>query len=123
MMQLFQNLLGNAIKYMDKAQGEIKIGALEENGFWKFSISDNGPGIEEQHFERIFKMFQALSVKEEVEGTGVGLTVAKKIVDLYGGKIWVESVVGQGSTFFFTLPKQEQKQETTHETLQTNTAC
>ena len=121
MMQLFQNLLVNAIKYMDKPQGKIKIGVLEEGDFWKFSVSDNGPGIEEKHFERIFKMFQALSVKEEFEGTGVGLTVAKKIVDLYGGKIWIESVVGQGSTFFFTLPKQEQ--ETIHETLQTNTAC
>ncbi len=121
MMQLFQNIVVNAIKYMDKSQGKIKIGVLEENNFWKFSVSDNGPGIEEQHFERIFKMFQALSVKEDFEGTGVGLTVAKKIVDLYGGKIWVESVVGEGSTFFFTLPKQDQ--ETKHETLQTNTAC
>ncbi len=121
MMQLFQNLLVNAIKYMDKPQGKIKIGFTEEDGFWKFSVSDNGPGIEEKHFERIFKMFQALSVKDEFEGTGVGLTVAKKIVDLYGGKIWIESVVGQGSTFFFTLPKQEQ--ETKHDTLQTNTAC
>jgi signal transduction histidine kinase len=121
MMQLFQNLLVNAIKYMDKPQGKIKIGVAEEDGFWKFSVSDNGPGIEEKHFERIFKMFQALSVKEEFEGTGVGLTVAKKIVDLYGGRIWIESVVGQGSTFFFTLPKQEQ--EIKHDTLQTNTAC
>lgn len=121
MMQLFQNLLVNAIKYMDKPQGKIKIGCTEEEGFWKFSIADNGPGIEEKHFERIFKMFQVLSVKEDVKGTGVGLTVAKKIVDLYGGKIWVESKVGQGSTFFFTLPKQEQ--EITNEILQTNTAC
>lgn len=121
MMQLFQNLLVNAIKYMDKPQGKIKIGVTEEDGFWKFSVSDNGPGIEEKHFERIFKMFQALSVKEEFEGTGVGLTVAKKIVDLYGGRIWIESVVGQGSTFFFTLPKQEQ--ETKYDKLQTNTAC
>ena len=121
MMQLFQNLLGNAIKYMDKPQGRIKVGVAEEDGFWKFSVSDNGPGIEEKHHERIFKMFQALSVKEDFQGTGVGLTVAKKIVDLYGGRIWVESVVGQGSTFFFTLPKQEQ--ETKHDTLQTNTAC
>jgi signal transduction histidine kinase len=121
MMQLFQNLIVNAIKYMDKPQGKIRIGVLEEDGFWKFSVSDNGPGIEEKHFDRIFKMFQALSVKEDFEGTGVGLTVAKKIVDLYGGKIWVESTIGQGSTFFFTIPKQEQ--ETIHETLQTNTAC
>jgi len=106
-MQLFQNLLSNAIKYMDKPQGRIKIGCVEEDGFWKFSIADNGPGIEKKHFENIFKMFRALSVSEEFEGTGVGLTIAKKIVELYGGKIWVESTIGEGSTFFFTLPKQE----------------
>lgn len=121
MMQLFQNLLSNAIKYMDKPQGRIRVGCVEENGSWKFSIADNGPGIEEKHFERIFKMFQVLSVKEEFEGTGVGLTVAKKIVELYGGKIWIESQVGQGSTFFFTLPKQEQ--EITNAKLETNIAC
>ena len=106
-MQVFQNLLSNAIKYMDKPQGQIKIGCVEEDYFWKFSVTDNGPGIEEKHFENIFKMFQALSVSEEFEGTGVGLTIAKKIVELYGGKIWVESKIGKGSTFFFTLPKQE----------------
>lgn len=106
-MQLFQNLLSNAIKYMDKPQGQIKVGCVEEDGFWKFSIADNGPGIEEKHFEKIFKMFQALSVSEDFEGTGVGLTVAKKIVELYGGSIWVESKIGKGSTFFFTMPKQE----------------
>ncbi len=106
-MQLFQNLLSNAIKYMDKPQGQIKVGCVEEDGFWKFSIADNGPGIEEKHFEKIFKMFQALSVSEDFEGTGVGLTIAKKIAELYGGSIWVESKIGKGSTFFFTLPKQE----------------
>ena len=106
-MQLFQNLLSNAIKYMDKQKGQIKVGCVEQDGFWEFSIADNGPGIEEKHFEKIFKMFQALSVSEEFEGTGVGLTVAKKIVELYGGNIWVESKTGKGSTFFFTLPKQE----------------
>lgn len=105
-MQLFQNLLSNAIKYMDKSEGIIKIDCEKEGKFWKFSVSDNGPGIEEKHFEKIFKMFQALSVREEFEGTGVGLTVTKKIVELYGGEIWVESKVGEGSTFFFTLPKQ-----------------
>jgi light-regulated signal transduction histidine kinase (bacteriophytochrome) len=106
-MQLFQNLLSNAIKYMDKSKGQIKIGCAEQDDFWKFSITDNGPGIEEKHFEKIFKMFQALTVSEGIEGTGVGLTVTKKIVELYGGNIWVESEIGKGSTFFFTLPKQD----------------
>jgi len=106
-MQVFQNLLSNAIKYMDKPQGWIKVGCVEEDGFWKFSVADNGPGIEEKYFERIFKIFQALPTSPKFEGTGVGLTIAKKIVELYNGKIWVESKVGEGSTFFFTLPKQK----------------
>jgi len=106
-MQLFQNLLSNAIKYMDKPQGWIKVGCVEKDGFWTFSIADNGPGIEERNFERIFKIFQALPTSPDFEGTGVGLTVAKKIVELYEGRIWVESKVGKGSTFFFTLPKQK----------------
>jgi signal transduction histidine kinase len=104
-MQLFQNLLGNAIKYMDKSKGRIKIDCVEEDGFWKFSVADNGPGIEEKHYERIFKMFQVLSVRDKPEGTGVGLTIVKKIAEMCGGTIWVESQVGKGSTFFFTLPK------------------
>jgi len=106
-MQVFQNLLSNAIKYMDKPQGWIKVGCVEQDGFWKFSVADNGPGIEEKHFEKIFKIFQTLSTSPDFEGTGIGLTVAKKIVELYDGKIWVESKVGEGSTFFFTLPMQE----------------
>jgi len=106
-MQLFQNLLSNAIKYMDKEEGSIKVACTEQDDFWQFSITDNGPGIEEKHFERIFKMFQALSTNEETQSTGVGLTIAKKIVELYGGRIWVESTVGEGSTFLFTLPKQK----------------
>jgi light-regulated signal transduction histidine kinase (bacteriophytochrome) len=107
-MQVFQNLLSNAIKYMDKPKGWIKIGCVEQDGFWKFSVADNGPGIEDKHFEKIFKIFQALPTSPMFEGTGVGLTIAKKIVELYNGKIWVESKVGQGSTFFFTLPKQKE---------------
>jgi signal transduction histidine kinase len=105
-MQVFQNLLSNAVKHLDKPQGQIKVNCVEEDGFWKFSVTDNGPGIEQKHFEEIFKMFKTLSVRDEFENTGVGLTVAKKIVELYNGKIWVESKVGKGSTFFFTLPKQ-----------------
>ncbi len=106
-MQVFQNLLSNAVKYMDKPQGLIKVGCIEENGFWKFSVADNGPGIEERFFEKIFQIFQTLAPRDSVESTGIGLTVAKKIVELYGGRIWVESKVGEGSTFFFTLPKQK----------------
>jgi len=110
-MQVFQNLLSNAIKYMDKPQGWIKIGCVEQDGFWKFSITDNGPGIEEKHFENIFKIFQALPTSPDFQGTGVGLTVAKKIVELYDGRIWVESKPGEGSTFFFTVPKSGALQE------------
>ncbi|MBA7703175.1 Adaptive-response sensory-kinase SasA [subsurface metagenome] len=110
-MQVFQNLLSNAIKYMDKPKGWIKIGCVEQDGFWKFSVADNGPGIEDKHFEKIFKIFQALPTSPDFQGTGVGLTVAKKIVELYDGKIWVESKVGEGSTFFFTLPKSDAPQE------------
>jgi len=120
-MQLFQNLISNAIKYMDKPEGRINIGWIEEDGFWKFSVADNGPGIEEKHFERIFKMFQSLAVTEDFRGTGVGLTVAKKIVELHGGSIWVESKVGEGSTFFFTLPRQETGIENAK--LEANIAC
>ncbi|MGA1980652.1 MAG: PAS domain S-box protein [Sedimentisphaerales bacterium] len=109
--QVFQNLLSNAVKYMDKPQGRIKVGCVEENGFWKFSVADNGPGIEEKNFERIFKIFQTLTPRDELESTGIGLTVAKKIVELYNGKIWVESKPGEGSTFFFILPKQEMEVE------------
>jgi len=119
-MQLFQNLLSNAMKYMDKPQGWIKVGCVEQDGFWKFSVADNGPGIEEKHFEKIFKIFQTLPTSLRFESTGVGLTIAKKIVGLYNGKIWVESKVGEGSAFFFTLPKQ--KTGAKNEKLETNIA-
>jgi PAS domain S-box-containing protein len=104
--QVFQNLLSNAIKYMDKPQGQIKVGCVDEEDCRRFSVTDNGPGIEEKYFEKIFQMFQTLRPRDEVESTGVGLTVVKKIVEMYGGRIWVESIVGEGSTFLFTLPKQ-----------------
>jgi PAS domain S-box-containing protein len=106
--QVFQNLLSNAIKYMDKPQGNITVGCVEEDGLWKFSVADNGPGIERKDFERIFKLFQTLAPRDGNESTGVGLTVTKKIVEMYGGRIWVESEVGMDSTFFFTFPKQKE---------------
>jgi len=117
--QVFQNLLSNAIKYMDKPKGIIKIICSEENKFWKFGVVDNGLGIEEKHFERIFQIFQTLSSHGGTDSTGIGLTVVKKIVETYGGKIWVESKLGVGSTFYFTLPKHETK-VTEDEKLQTN---
>jgi two-component system sensor kinase FixL len=103
--QVFQNLLSNAIKYMDKPQGRIAVACAEQDGFWQFRVSDNGPGIDAKDFERIFKLFQTLMRRDDSESTGVGLTITRKIVELYGGKIWVESEIGQGSTFFFTFPK------------------
>jgi two-component system sensor kinase FixL len=103
--QVFQNLLSNAVKFMDKPAGEVRVGCVEDDEFWRFSVSDNGSGIEAKYFDRIFRLFQTLTPRDEFESTGVGLAVVKKIVELYGGRIWVESEVGRGSTFFFTMPK------------------
>jgi len=104
-IQIFQNLLSNAVKYMDKPRGQIKVGCLERDDSWEFSVSDNGPGIEQRHFERIFNLFQTLSPREGVDSTGIGLSIVKKIAELNSGRTWVQSEVGKGSTFFFTLPK------------------
>lgn len=120
-LQVFQNLLSNAIKYMDKPAGHIEIHCTEVDGVWEFSVSDNGPGIEEKHFQTIFQMFQTLSPRDGIESTGIGLALVKKIVEIHGGTIRVESEPGKGSTFLFTLPH-KQKEET-HAQLQTRTAC
>ncbi|MBN2010019.1 PAS domain S-box protein [candidate division KSB1 bacterium] len=105
MLQLFQNLISNAIKYMDKDAGEIKIGVTEKDSFWEFYVADNGPGIDEKYFSRIFQIFQTLHPKDEIESTGIGLALVKKIVELNGASVWVESSVGEGSRFVFTLPQ------------------
>jgi PAS domain S-box-containing protein len=104
--QVFHNLLSNAVNFMNKPEGLIIVDCAEESDFLKFSVSDNGPGIEPQHFDRIFRLFQTLNDRDQLETTGAGLALAKKIVELYGGKIWLTSTVGEGSTFFFTLSKQ-----------------
>jgi signal transduction histidine kinase len=104
MQQVFRNLLDNAVKFMDKPKGQIRIACERDDGDWKFSVSDNGPGIEEKHFMKIFQIFQTLSPRDRFEGTGIGLTVAKKIVEAHGGRIWVQSKVGDGSIFYFSLP-------------------
>lgn len=103
--QLFQNLLSNAIKFMDKERGEIRIGCTEAGAMYRFHVSDNGPGIPEKDFERIFQIFQTLQSRDTYESTGVGLTLVKKIVELNGGTVSVASEVGRGSTFYVTLPR------------------
>jgi len=104
--QVFANLIGNAIKYMDKPVGEIHIGCIQDGSYWKFSVKDNGPGIDKKYYDRVFQIFQTLHARDEVESTGIGLTIVKKIIEMYGGKIWIESELGKGSTFYFTIPIQ-----------------
>ncbi len=102
-IQLFQNLIGNAIKFRGPSSPAIRISASQNDGFWCFAVEDNGIGIEKESFDRIFQIFQRLHGRE-YPGTGIGLAVCKKIVDRHGGRIWLDSVVGQGTTFRFTLP-------------------
>ena len=93
--QVFQNLLSNAVNYMDKPEGKIKVSCVEDAEMWKFSISDNGPGIAEKYHEKVFEIFQTLKQKRDFESTGVGLTLVKKIVESCGGTVWIESEPGQ----------------------------
>ncbi len=107
--QIFENLLSNAVKNMDKPEGKVYVGCMEEGSYWQFSVADNGPGIEKRYFEKIFEIFQILSIRDKTENIGIGLPIVKKIVEMYDGMIWIESTPGQGSTFFFTLPKEQRK--------------
>jgi PAS domain S-box-containing protein len=103
--QIYQNLISNAIKFMDKPEGEININYRSIEDFWEFSVSDNGAGIDEKYFNKIFMIFQTLQPRDKFESTGIGLSIVKKIVETNGGKIWLESKLNRGTTFYFTLPK------------------
>ena len=104
LVQLFQNLVANAIKFRGELPPQVHVSALRDNGDWVFSVQDNGIGIDPRHIGRLFVMFQRLHPRHEYPGSGIGLAVCKMIVERFGGRIWVESTPGHGSRFRFAIP-------------------
>jgi light-regulated signal transduction histidine kinase (bacteriophytochrome) len=102
--QLFLNLIGNAIKFRGEATPKIEVKTELQDGEWLIAIRDNGIGINCKYAQRIFEIFQRLHSREKYPGTGIGLAICRKIVERHGGRIWMESELGQGTTFYFTLP-------------------
>jgi two-component system, chemotaxis family, sensor kinase Cph1 len=107
MVQLFQNLLSNAMKFRGENSPDIHITAETQADQWLFSVKDNGIGIDPKFSDKIFNLFQRLHTRKEYPGTGIDLAIVKKTVERHNGRVWIESRVGQGSTFFFTLARQD----------------
>lgn len=105
LQQCFMNLIGNAIKHAGREGGLIQVSAVEDGAWYRFSVKDDGPGIHPQYHERIWGIFQTLEARDKVEGTGIGLSIVRKIVQAHGGRAWIASAPGEGATFFFTWPK------------------
>jgi two-component system, chemotaxis family, sensor kinase Cph1 len=108
LVQLFQNLVGNGIKYRGAFRPRIHISAKRQKGEWLFSVTDNGIGIDPEHHERVFELFRRLHTQKAFPGDGIGLTLCRRIVGRHGGKIWLESELGKGSTFFFTISNEKE---------------
>ncbi len=104
LLQLFQNLIGNAIKYRSSQPPLVVFGVSRQENNWVFSVQDNGIGIAKQHYQRVFQIFQRLHTQKEYSGTGIGLAICQRIVDRHGGRLWVESEPDRGSTFYFSIP-------------------
>jgi light-regulated signal transduction histidine kinase (bacteriophytochrome) len=103
LVQLFQNLIGNAIKFRGKQPPQVHVSVKPDGDKWVFSVQDNSIGIDSQYFDRVFIVFQRLHGKDS-PGTGIGLSISKSIVERHGGRIWIDSQPGKGSTFYFTIP-------------------
>ncbi|MEO1099585.1 MAG: ATP-binding protein, partial [Bacteroidota bacterium] len=107
--QVFQNLIGNAIKFMDEPDGKVSIGSVLHNNNVEFYIEDNGPGINPDHFDRVFKIFQTLHARDNLESTGIGLTIVKKIIELNGGRVWLDKKATDGTCIRFSIPLYSRK--------------
>jgi signal transduction histidine kinase len=106
LFQVFQNIIDNAVKYMDKEFGEITVSHVEKQNDWQFCIRDNGPGIDEKYHQKVFKLFQTLQSKDSSDSTGIGLALVQKTISNWQGNLWLESDINKGSKFFFSFPKQ-----------------
>jgi light-regulated signal transduction histidine kinase (bacteriophytochrome) len=112
LQQIFQNLIVNALKYRTEAPPRVHISAAKVGADWRFSVQDNGIGIDPQYKEKIFGLFKRLHRDQKYTGTGIGLAICQRVVERYGGRIWVESAAGCGATFYFTIPGQARRVRT-----------